>query len=72
VKVTHPISGATYERLDDDGRVQVTDRDGITGVFSADGRHISGDLKFADPHVLDWVGGRQAGVAIPGAAPPAE
>ena len=58
MKVTHPLSGATYERTEE-GLVHVTDRDGNEGVFTADGRHVSGELRSADPHVLDWVGGRQ-------------
>jgi hypothetical protein len=57
--VTHPITRDVYE-LEDDGLVKVTTPDGRTGLFSADGAHVSGEVRAADPHVLDWVGGPQA------------
>lgn len=50
----HPLSGAIYEEAGHD-RVQVTDRAGVTGVFSGDGAWISGDLRAADPEVCRWV-----------------
>jgi len=52
----HPLSGATYQARED-GRVSVVARDGTSGVFSADGRWIEGELRFADPHMCGWVGG---------------
>jgi hypothetical protein len=57
--VTHPLSGDVYE-LSDDGLVKVTTKDGRVGFFTADAEHVSGELRAADPHVLDWVGGPQA------------
>ena len=59
MKLTSPLNGATYER-NDDGTVLVTEKDGKTGVFAANGRHISGELRFADPHMIDWLGMPQA------------
>jgi hypothetical protein len=54
--IHHPFTGALYER--DDDRVRVT-RDGATGLFTSDGRWISGDLREADPQLCGWVGGRR-------------
>ncbi len=53
----HPITGAIYT-LRDDGLVDV-DSNGLRGVFYFDGRHHSGDLKVADPHMLLWLAGPQ-------------
>lgn len=57
-KKQHPLSGAIYEDLGD-GRVRV-DKAGSVGIFrAADGAWLEGDLTFADPHLLLWVGGRE-------------
>lgn len=56
----HPMTGAHYERQDD-GLVRVEEEDGRHGLFFPDGRWHSGELRFADPHVLDFVGGRRPG-----------
>ena len=53
----HPISGAIY-RVRDDGLVDV-DNNGLRGVFYSDGRHHSGELTHADPHMLVWLAGPQ-------------
>lgn len=50
----HPLSGAIYEEAGDD-RVKVTDRAGVTGVFTGDGRWVSGDLRTADAEVCRWI-----------------
>jgi hypothetical protein len=57
--MVHPLTSAVYERQDD-GSVLVTEQDGRQGWFTAQGEHIRGEVKFADPHITDWVGGRQA------------
>ncbi|MDE3204068.1 MAG: hypothetical protein KGQ66_07575 [Acidobacteriota bacterium] len=57
--VGHPLFGSHYER-DVDGTVKVTEADGRTGWFTWQGRHLRGEVLWADPHVLDWVGGPQA------------
>ena len=53
----HPLTGAIYT-LRPDGLVDV-DSNGLRGVFYFDGRHHSGDLQFADPHMLLWLAGPQ-------------
>ena len=55
-KKQHPLSGALYEELGD-GLVRVT-KQGTSGVFRWDGGWVEGDLTYADPHLLIWVGGR--------------
>ena len=57
--LTSSLTGATYE-LADDGLVRVTEKDGRTGLFRPDGRYVSGELRYADPHLTDWVGGKQS------------
>ena len=56
MKLRHPLTRAVYT-LQDDGLIQVETTDGQTGVFDARGRHRSGELKDADPHLLGWIGG---------------
>ena len=51
----HPLSGARYTELGE-GKVRV-EKAKKYGVFHWDGRHIEGDLQYADPHLLQWVGG---------------
>jgi 3-oxoacyl-[acyl-carrier protein] reductase len=55
-KLEHPLTGAIYETTDDADLVRV-EEDGQVGLFHLDGRHHSGELRFADPHMLGWVGG---------------
>jgi NAD(P)-dependent dehydrogenase (short-subunit alcohol dehydrogenase family) len=54
----HPLSGAIYERQPE-GRCTVTEADGRSGVFTHDGRWLSGEVREADLHFLSWVGGPQ-------------
>lgn len=63
-RLSHPITGWTYEWADDEfGPVQVTDRDGVQGRFDRDGRWVGGPLFVADPEMCRWVasGGPEAG-----------
>ncbi len=53
----HPLSGAMYE-VDAEGLVHV-DQGGVTGVFTADGEWVSGDLHHVDPQLCGWLAGRQ-------------
>lgn len=53
----HPMSGATYT-LRDDGLVEV-ENNGLEGVFEFNGKHRSGALRQADPHMLVWIAGPQ-------------
>ncbi|MYF51516.1 MAG: hypothetical protein F4220_15410 [Gammaproteobacteria bacterium] len=56
-QLKHPITGAVYCALGE-GTVEV-DSNGLKGIFRYDGEHVSGELRFADPHMLLWLGGPQ-------------
>jgi hypothetical protein len=61
-KKRHPLSGAIYEDIGN-GLVRV-EKGTSSGIFQVDlGRkgcfHVEGDLTFADPHMVVWVGGRE-------------
>ena len=51
----HPLSGATYEELGD-GLIRV-EKAGKYGIFDWEGHWQEGDIRYADPHLLQWVGG---------------
>ena len=53
----HPITKALYEQ-DGTGNVRVTHR-GRLGLFSPEGRWISGELRESDPHLCGWIAGPQ-------------
>lgn len=55
--IKHPLTGEVYELETDDGerRVHVIAADGRTGVFTLDGRWLSGDVKVADAHLCGWL-----------------
>lgn len=55
--IIHPFSKALYES-DADGNIRVTHGDRV-GVFSSEGRWISGELRECDPHMCGWVAGPQ-------------
>lgn len=59
MKMVHPLTSAVYED-EEDGSVRVTETDGRQGWFTPLGDHIRGEVRSADPHIIDWVGGRQA------------
>jgi NAD(P)-dependent dehydrogenase (short-subunit alcohol dehydrogenase family) len=63
MKLRHPLSGALYESRDD-GLVRV-EHEGRAGLFHPDGRWHAGELRDADPHLLQWVGGPQLGSRNP-------
>ncbi len=54
-QIRHALSGAIYEQ-DGEGNVLVT-KDGRTGTFDKDGRWLGGDIRHADPHLCNWIGG---------------
>ena len=54
----HALSRAVYD-VRDDGNVEVTAKDGTTGVFTPDGDWIEGDLRHCDPHLAGWLAGPQ-------------
>ena len=53
----HPFTRALYERHGD-GEIKVTDGERV-GVFTSDGRWISGELRECDPQLCNWVAGPQ-------------
>jgi hypothetical protein len=55
--IVHPFTRALYE-LDLDGNIVVT-KDGVSGTFTRDGRHLRGELRECDPQLCGWVGGPQ-------------
>ena len=57
-KMRHPLSGAIYD-VQDDGCVLVTNKDGRSGKFTEGGVWLEGDLGESDPHMCQWLAGRQ-------------
>jgi hypothetical protein len=58
MKVRHPLFNQLFEQQPD-GLVRVEDLDsGQVGYFDQHGRAVRGELTYADPQLLDWVGGR--------------
>ena len=57
-KMRHPLTGAIYD-VQGDSTVLVTARDGRSGLFTDGGTWLSGDLGEADPHMCQWLAGRQ-------------
>ena len=52
--ISHPLTGATFE-VRDDGLIEVFDPEsGTTGIFGERGDWRSGELTFADPHMIRW------------------
>ena len=51
----HALTGGVYE-LCDDGLVKV-EENGKVGLFDAAGRWRSGELRHADPEMINWIGG---------------
>jgi hypothetical protein len=56
--IKHPLSGATYDLMED-GTIRVVTRDGRTGCFDKHGRWLSGEARQADPHLCLWIGGKE-------------
>ena len=55
--IKHPFGGHLYEQ-DGEGNIRVTLADGSkSGIFTTEGRHISGELRECDPQLCGWVGG---------------
>jgi hypothetical protein len=52
----HPKTKQVF-RLLADGTVEVQDPSGQSGVFTRDGGWLSGDLRYADAVMCDFVGG---------------
>ena len=60
----HPLSRAVYD-VREDGLVDVTDH-GVSGVFDAEGRWVSGELRHCDPQMCGWLAGPQLPSGVPG------
>lgn len=61
MQLKHPLTGAIYESIEG-GRVRVREGEGEQsreGVFDLAGRHLAGEVRAADPHLICWVGGAQ-------------
>ena len=59
----HPLSGATYD-VRTDGLLDITEH-GTTGVFDAEGRWVSGELRHCDPQLCGWLAGPQLPTGVP-------
>lgn len=64
-QLRHALSGALYTVVGPD-RVRV-ENNGLSGLFDARGRHLEGDLKHADTHMLVWLAGPQLPARDPNA-----
>ncbi len=56
--IRHPFSQALYEQ-DGEGNILVTDGE-RSGLFTSEGRWLSGDLRECDPQLCNWVAGPMA------------
>ena len=54
----HALSRATYD-VREDGTVEVTAKDGTTGIFTPDGEWIEGEPRHCDPHPAGGLAGPQ-------------
>lgn len=55
--IRHPFGGSLYEQ-DGEGNVLVTLADvSQAGLFTPEGKHISGELRECDPQMCGWVAG---------------
>ena len=57
-RLRHPLNGWVYEATDD-GLVRVTTPKGKCGLFTANAEPVEGELGDVNPHLCNWVGGRQ-------------
>ena len=56
--IRHPFSQALYEQ-DGEGNILVTDGE-RSGLFTSEGRWLSGNLRECDPQLCNWVAGPMA------------
>ncbi|MGY9041286.1 MAG: hypothetical protein ACKVKZ_02765 [Alphaproteobacteria bacterium] len=57
VQLKHPISNVIFTVISK-GLCEVDDNN-VKGIFDGEGRHVSGELKYADPEMLVWLAGPQ-------------
>ena len=51
----HPFDTEALYQVDEDGNIRVS-RGNTVGIFTAQGIHLAGELKQADPQLCVWVG----------------
>ena len=54
MSMTHPFDTDTTYELREDGTVRVS-RGDQEGVFTGEGIYVSGEIRFADPQVCNWI-----------------
>lgn len=52
----HPLNKHLYRRLGEN-RVEVSHPDGKAGIFDMTGAHVEGEVRSADAHMCNWIGG---------------
>ena len=57
IRITEAFSRWTYEKVEN-GNVLVTDTEGRTGIFTAAGVWVAGEITHASLHVIGFVGAR--------------
>ena len=53
--LTHPFDPETLYQLTEDGNIRVS-KGTSHGIFTDQGKHLSGDIREADPQLCVWVG----------------
>jgi|TARA_B110000263_G_C14802941_1_gene282871 hypothetical protein len=51
----HPFDTEALYQAEEDGNIRIS-RGNSVGIFTAQGIHVSGDIKQADPQLCVWVG----------------
>ena len=53
--LNHPFETSKFYELTADGNIRITDGDQV-GLFTTEGRYLSGDIRESDPQLCVWVG----------------
>ena len=53
--IKHQFDPESLYQVDDEGNIRVSNGN-QWGVFTREGRHLSGDIRHADPQLCVWVG----------------
>ncbi|MDG1112530.1 MAG: hypothetical protein P8N63_02040 [Pseudomonadales bacterium] len=53
--IKHPFDPESLYQVDEEGNIRVSNGN-QWGVFTREGRHLSGDIRHADPQLCVWVG----------------
>ena len=53
--VAHPFDPETLYEMNKDGNIRVS-KGKKFGIFTTEGRHITGEIREADPQLCVWVG----------------